>query len=206
MVYRMAVYKHVVGGPGAAGDIWTSGFHSWAAVDDLAAAHAALIEWGDTALAAGGLAEYWADTTSVTNLTTYRLNPATGRATGVVRSSAAIVGLGGAQQPAPRDCVVVGLRTDLPGASGRGRMYLPAVSTDNLTSTGLISNAAKTAIADIFAMAMVNHLSWGYTPGIWRLALGNTITDLVGVTVSAVQGNQRRRSNKIPANYAIATV
>jgi hypothetical protein len=202
----MAVYKHVVGGAGAAGDIWTSGFHSWAAVDDLPAAHTALDEWVWTALGAGGLADFWADTTVVTDLTTYTLNPATGRATAVARSSVAIAGTAGTGQPAPRDCVVVGLRTDLPGASGRGRMYLPAVSTDNLTTTGLIEPAAKTAISANFATAMVNHLAFGYQPGVWSLALGNTITPFTSITVGSVQGNQRRRSNKIPASYTVATI
>jgi hypothetical protein len=201
----MAIFKHVVTGSGAAGDIWTSGLHSRMVVEDAGAAHAAWEAALEIMLGAAGIGSYWADTTGSTNCTTYTLDQATGHATWAVRSNAVHVGTGGAGQPAPRDCIVVGLRTAVPGPAGRGRMYLPAVSTDNLSATGLISDAAKTAISNAVGSALLSLQTASVLPGIWRVGLGDAVTGFRTVTVSGVQGTQRRRSNKIPAAYTSNT-
>jgi hypothetical protein len=213
----MTIYKHVVSGPGAAGDIWTSGLHSFGAVDNIAAAHVAWAACAALIFNAGGILPHWADNTSATELTTYRLDPTTGRATLVARSSVVHTGTGGAGQPAPRDCVVVGLRSVVPGASGRGRMYLPAIAVDQLDSVGLIPSAVRTAIATCVSTGIIAMTAAGFIPGVWRspkpagpggvppavLSSGDAIIAFDAVTVGAVQGNQRRRSNKIPATYTV---
>lgn len=200
----MTIYKHTIGGAGAAGDIWSSGLHTFSQANNIGAAHAYWEGAMEILVGAAGLGTWWADNTHATEAVTYKLDPATGRAVALQRTSVDHPGSGGAGQPAPRDCVVIGLRTVIPGPSGRGRMYLPAVATDNLDATGLISAAAKTGIANAAGSALISLSTNGLVAGIWRLALGDSITGFATVSVSGVQGSQRRRSNKIPPNYTTA--
>jgi hypothetical protein len=216
----MPIYKHSISGPGAAGDVWTSGVHSFHTISNVGEAHA---QW-ETAAAAifggAGVRTYWAPGTTANELATYQLEPTTGRATAVLRSSIAIAGISAGAQGPPRDCVVVGLRTVVPGARGRGRMYLPGVALSHLTADGLIVDAVRQAIADHFGSGLFAMEVASYIPGIWAaphaagpggvppevFGAGDSIIGLTSVSVSAVPGTQRRRSNKIPAGYKVAAL
>ena len=200
----MAIYKHVLSGPLAAGDVWTSGLHT-SGIGTLAAAHAAFMAFVSGIGGASGLGPLWSTNTAIREVRTYSLNLANGKATGVARGSVTINGTGAANAAAPRDCIVIGLRTANPGKSGIGRMYLPGVTPDLLSTTGLIEDIPKTTAAGVMAANLNDLGDAGYVPVVWSVAnpAGFVIT---GVTVAATQGTQRRRSNKIPASYAAASV
>lgn len=204
MVTRMPIYRHVVTGAGAAGDMWSVRVHSHSAVLNLAGAQAAWVTALASMLGVAGIGQYWPNLTGSSEAVTYNLNPATGRAVSVSRGAAVHMGTGGTAQGGPRDCVVVGLRTVIPGPAGRGRMFFPNVSSDNLTTTGLISTAAKTGIAGAVGAALVVMNSAGFLVGVWKPALADSINGAVSVTVGSVPGTQRRRSNKIPNSYVSA--
>lgn len=197
----MTIFKHVVSGPGAAGDVWNTGLHTQGVLG-IVAAHAAWASAVNTILN-GGVADHWPLSTVATQATTYVLNTTTGKATAVQRSSMTIAGFGAGTQGPPRMCTVAGLRTNTPGPSGRGRMFLPGVQLEDLTATGLIESAARTAIATAVRDGLADLDTAGLIAGVWRL--GQLVTDpYTYVTVGQVPGTQRRRSNKIPASYVVS--
>lgn len=200
----MAIFKHVMGGPGVAGDQWVSGFHS-SSSSALAAVHSAFSSFVTSALGASAVAQFWPVGTQVRDLITYQLNPVDGKATAVTRSSVTINGAGSALAPAPRDTLTVGLRTGTPGVRGRGRMFLPGVAVDNLTAEGLIEDAVKTSVAGYISTALNTMKTAGHPPIVWS-TISPAGLFVTGVTVSQVPGTQRRRSNKISPAYAVATV
>ena len=206
----MTVFRHVLGGPGAAGDQWSSGFYTHGPANVTAEAVHVLMQAavesyiGDGGpLLADGVCQYWNPATHLRDLTTYQLDPATGRATGIYRSSAAIVGKSAGAQPPPRDALVVGLRTALPGPSGRGRMYLPGIARSHLDAQGLIPEAVRQSVADSMSQLFKDLWANNIMTGIFHVG-ADAVLSLTGVTVGAVPGTQRRRSNKIPQAYAQA--
>lgn len=200
----MAIFKHVLGGPQSAGDQWTSGFHSQGS-GPVESAHAAFAAQVQAALAGQGLAQWLPAATTIGDLTTYLLDTATGRAQAVTRSGVNIVGTGTGAQPSPRDAVVCGLRTAIPGPRGRGRMYLPAPSLNNWDADGLLAAAARQGIANAVGAMLGGMAGAGYVPGLFHL--GNAAVDAFNaVTVGTVAGTQRRRTNKIKSAYASRAV
>jgi hypothetical protein len=200
----MTVFKHVMGGPGAAGDVWTSGLHT-TGVLSVSAAQTAWVAFVADVAGASGLGPLWPTEVSVATANTYTLDPTSGKATALVLGSVTAAGTAVGDASPPRDAVVIGLRTNKPGPAGRGRMYLPLVNRGALTATGLITSTAQTTIAGAFAAALSDLATAGLLPVVWRP--GSPSGDaIIGVTVSAVPGNQRRRSNKISPQYVSATI
>jgi hypothetical protein len=200
----MAIYKHVMSGPGAAGDVWTVGLHS-SGVGTLAAAHSAFQAFITSLTGPSAIGPVWTLATQIQELVSYTLNPATGRATAKVQSSVSVGGTSTGGQPDPRSCVVVGLRSTVPGPSGRGRMYFPAPSLDNLTADGLIEEACRTTIAGSIAAGLGDMGGSGFVPVVWSVS-NPAGSPIQSVTVSQVPGTQRSRSNKIPNAYTIANI
>lgn len=197
----MPIYKHTVVGPQAAGDQWTSGFYSDQDDANISNAHTAWTAAVEAIFGADALGELYPTTTAVREVITYAIDPATGKATGVRRGSVNLNGtIAGGLQPSPRDCLVIGLRTSVPGQGGRGRMYLPAPALANLTATGLVSDATRTAAAAAIGLGVAEMVAGGMTPGLWK-AGASTVLPFVSATVGQVLGTQRRRSNKIPNAY-----
>lgn len=198
----MTILKHVLGGPQSAGDQWTSGFHSFGANLTAAAAHALLSAAVNTAIGGTQLAQYLAPTTRITDLTTYVLDEVTGKAIDVARSAVNIVGTSAGAQAPPRAATVIGLRTNRPGPRGRGRMYLPAPALSNFDANGLITAGARNGIGGAMSSLMAQCRSRGLDPGLFdRSGLNPEIVPFHQVTVGAVAGSQRRRTNKIPPGY-----
>jgi|ERR1044071_565684 hypothetical protein len=200
----MTILKHVLGGPQTAGDQWTSGFHTFATNLAAEAAHDLLEAAFAISLGANMLKPWIAPGTRITDLTTYVLDPLTGRALEVARSAVDVTGTSAGAQPNPRLATVIGLRTAKPGVSGRGRMYLPAPATTNFDATGLITAQAREGIGAAMSAFMAQCASRGITPGLHDKATG-TIVPFRQVTVGAVAGSQRRRTNKIPNSYVSYT-
>lgn len=103
-------------------------------------------------------------------------------------------------------CLVVSLRTGLPGRTKRGRMYLPLHSAVSATS-GQVPAATCTAFSNAVAGTFN---SWnGAHPGFVSV-VSRTSTSSAAVTqcqTNSVTDVQRRRENKlVPNNNALATV
>jgi hypothetical protein len=185
-------------GPGSAGDVWVSTLHT-SGVASLNTAHSA---WADfvTNTIGSHLAAMWATTTQVTQIITDQLDDLTWKNTAQVVSALNIVGTSTGKAVSPDNCLVVGLRTDLPTRAGRGRMFLPSPSADHYAATGRFVGADTTTIANDFStgievlnntvQAVIAHRS------------SHTTTPITRVTVGDIAGIQRRRSNKDTVNYA----
>lgn len=199
----MAIFKMNIGGPGAAGDVWTSGTKAESTLS-LLLVHEA---WLTAATALWtGVKPRLSGNTYFNDLTTYEIDATTGRALGVLRETGlAIAGTSVGAQPDPRMSTVVGLRSAIPGPRGRGRMFLPGVALTNLDANGLISFAAREAIAAAVATALHNLRTALVRPGIHHLG-DPFVSQFVSATVGQVPGTQRRRSNKIDNNYSSATI
>lgn len=200
----MTVFKHVMGGPGAAGDVWTSGLHTIGS-GTIDAAQTAWTAFVNHVGGLTGLGPIWPTEVAVATANTYSLDPTTGKSTALVLGSVTLAGTATGDASPPRDCLVIGLRTNKPGPGGRGRMYLPLINRSGLSSTGLISPTNQTLIAGVLATGLEDLAAAGFVPSVWRpgAPTGDTIHS---VTVSAVPGNQRRRSNKISPQYVSAAL
>jgi hypothetical protein len=200
----MAIFRHVMGGPGAAGDVWTSRLHTigTGTIDAAQAAWEAFI--AQFPLVAG-VSGFWPGEVQIDQASTYQLDPLTGKSTALRLGSASVAGTSTGDASPPRDCLVVGLRTAKPGPGGRGRMYLPLVARTSLEANGLILSSVQTSLAAFFANILNDMASSGFTPVVWRQ--GSTTGDIItSVTISAVPGSQRRRSNKIAPRYESAVL
>lgn len=111
----------------------------------------------------------------------------------------------------PQSALVMSLRTDSPGASGRGRCYWPCL-VQSLDVNGRVSAANQTAILADFKAYMtgirsdlatafptigfdlaVRSKSTSSTPHVTRIQLGNVVD------------TQRRRRDSLPESYAATT-
>lgn len=188
-----------MGGPGAAGDVWTTRLHT-IGTGTVDAAQAAWQVFVSALTGPSALTPLWPNEVRVDTAATYQLDPLTGKSTSLRLGSASVTGAATGDASPPRDCLVVGLRTAKPGPGGRGRLYLPLVARTNLEATGLILPSVQTTVAAHFAATLSDLNIAGFTPVVWRQ--GSTTGDIItSVTISAVPGNQRRRSNKIAPRY-----
>lgn len=198
----MATFRHRVSGPGNAGDIWVSTFHS-SSGQTLSVVHAAFVQWCTDFLSTV-MAPLWTSGTTATLAETDQLQPASTHNAAQLKSSINIVGSAAGAPTDPRASVVVGLRTALPTHAGRGRMFIPAPGAASLTADGLlivataasISSGAKTAFGTFNATSQL----------VIFHRLGAGITPVNGITVGVVLGSQRRRTNKVPPDYQISTL
>lgn len=125
-------------------------------------------------------------------------------------SASASPGLGGLTMP-PQSAIVTSLRTDVPGGSGRGRIYWPnlagTLGTDgrmlaaNITTfltdmkaylTGIRTDLA-TAFPTIGFDLAIRSRTTSSTPHVTRLQVGNVVD------------TQRRRRDTLPENYQATT-
>lgn len=198
----MTNFRHRVSGPGAAGDVWNTTFHS-SSGQSLTTVHAAAVQWC-TDFLGSTMAALWTPDVSATQIETDELINNGHTNTAQLRSTLNIVGTATGQPTNPRVAVVVGLRTALPTRAGRGRMFVPAPGAGSLTADGLlavsvassISSGAKTAFGTLNATSQLV---------IFHRLLA-TITPVNAITVGVVLGSQRRRTNKIPPDYQESTL
>jgi hypothetical protein len=130
------------------------------------------------------------DVTSATEI-----DPLTGKNLGQVVTTQALVGTD-ATGPVPPQCaVVVSLRTALFNKAGRGRFYLPALSTDKVAA-GRILTAARDSCA-VASQKMVQSLNGaGYIVCVYHRAT-KTHDNVTQVSVGDVFDTQRRRRDKL---------
>jgi hypothetical protein len=203
----MPNFKHVILGHHTAGDIWTTGIHTNYS-EDVDATHALFVGPFLDALfdATSGVQTHWSTDVHVDEVITYELADLTGRAIAAARSQEVQVGAATGDSPPPRDCVVIGLRTQRPGRAGRGRMYLPCAAVNYLTD-GLLQPGPVAFFANAVGAAITALGAAGPLPVVWRPGIAPALGDPINsVTVSRVPGSQRRRSNKIAPAYATEPV
>lgn len=202
----MTNFRHRIKGPGSAGDIWVCTIFSTSSAS-LAEAHAAWTTFCDSFFGST-MVGLWAKGTSANQLETDELDPTTGHNVAQQLGTVSYVGTNTGQQPDPRGSIVVGFRTALPTRAGRGRIYVPLCSTDGLDTDGTLLPATIDPISTQAADGL-RTMSGTTTPVIYHkvTAKNPTIstTPIIAVYVSQVVGSQRRRTNKVPPDYAITS-
>lgn len=111
-----------------------------------------------------------------------------------------------------QNAVVISLRTDTPGASGRGRLYWPALNAA-VGTTGRMTtptSAAMVADAKTYLMGMASDLATSFigitfTPAV-RSRLTKTTPHITRIQVGNVIDTQRRRRDTLPESYSSATI
>lgn len=197
----MTLYRGRITGPGSAGDIWVTTLHM-SSGSDLSAVSTAF----NTFVGGFGtdITPMWSTETQISEVIVDQLDASGRHNVAQTRNSVTIKGTGSGNALDPRTAVVIGLRTAIPTRAGRGRMYWPAPDDSHLTTTGLLASADADTLADGMA-GELSTLAGTATPVIFHRALG-TFTAITSVTVGQVLGTQRRRTNKVAANYQSANL
>lgn len=198
----MTIFRCVAGGPGPAGDVWSASLHVDSA-QTISTVMAAFNTFASTFLG-GAVKSVWPTVVSCTSLVVTQLDPITGKNVLQASMPVSIVGTDAGAALPQRAAMVIGLRTALPTRAGRGRFYLPAPSIAHLDADGLFASVPRGTIANAAAAAL-DTLNATAQAVIYHRAT-KTSTAVNAVTVGQVLGDQRRRTNKIAANYVQAPV
>jgi hypothetical protein len=126
-------------------------------------------------------------------------------------STTAMPGTGTLALP-PQNAIVASIRTNTPGASGRGRLYWPALAIA-LNGTGLVNAPPPATIAldmKTYLNGMASALATQFAPITFNLAVRSKTTrttpHAVRIQVGNVVDTQRRRRDNIPESYASVTL
>jgi len=157
----MPLYQHRFQGSLPAGDrfVW-----SWWAtsIRSTTDAQAAAVAWLTAfAGAADGLQDKTTPGVSVDKVSTGMIDTATGQQLQVAETVVFFPGTGATPTIPQEVALVVSLRTALANRRGRGRFYLPCLSTSCLTTTGRVSAATITDL-----MAALNTAWAAYNTGL----------------------------------------
>lgn len=120
----------------------------------------------------------------------------------------------GSPTKTPQDALVLSLRTNTPGARGRGRMYWPALGATISSAFQLTVPTAAATVADwkTFLAGIGNEMNQ-YFIGIAdarrvvlsvRSVTDHVNRDVVSLQVGNVLDTQRRRRDAIPESYSAA--
>jgi len=121
--------------------------------------------------------------------------------------SPALVGTGTVVSP-PQSAIVISLRTNTPGGSGRGRMYWPFIGLGVSTTTGRIPAATvtnvmggmKTYLNAIRGVLATNFPTIGFDTAV-RSRATHTTPHVVRLQCGDVVDTQRRRRDHLPEAY-----
>jgi hypothetical protein len=181
----MALFRCTFSGSYAGGEAFTTGFYVNTTADGDAA---------DLAEAVGDIyvAQSWSIATplmpsdTVDKMTVYKYASIGTPAIDAAEYELNEVGTAsGSNALPPQNSIVVTLRTGAPGASRRGRMYLPFRGMSGCTATGLVATGAQEAIGDGIAaffgavnLATVQHVvvasqKTGQTHNVTTIEVGN---------------------------------
>lgn len=188
----MALFHHTFSGT-SVGDSWSFNCHTVGA-GTLAAAQAGAVAAAN-ALWTGQLDGLVCDDVVLTEVSTASLNEETDKQISRLADDLNLPGVGAAECLPFQCSVAVSLKTDFATRSGRGRFYLPPMTTA-IMSAGRVSAAAITT-----AVAAVNAW-WGAldTAGLALVIRSKTSHTSVSVTsgnIGNVVDTQRRRRNKL---------
>lgn len=192
----MGTFRHILNGTLPAGDIFSFGFSTQGG-GDLGAAHAATssfveLMWGTStyqSLVAEGCVLTGYKTILYTSTTPLKT-------AGVLETEVDLAGIN-THNSLPQDmCVVLSLRTAVPGPKGRGRMYLPAPCVDSSSAIGELTTAAQDNISAWAGAALGDVSGAGFTPVVVSRTTG-VASNIVNGSVGTVFDAQRRRVNKV---------
>lgn len=151
---------------------------------------------------------YLSPATSLDNIVTTELDPATGKNVAALVQPGPILGTGTPPTVPQQTCILVTLRTVNASKKGRGRQYLPCPVIGTLDPTGTLSNAAAVIIDTAYG-AMLTSIGGNGQPIILHggfngrdangkptyLQLSPDI--ITSSQVNRVLATQRRRTNKV---------
>jgi hypothetical protein len=112
---------------------------------------------------------------------------------------------------APQTAVVTSIRTNTPGASGRGRVYWPAMGASLTTAGRLNTPSNSLVVADMktYLLGIRSALAAGFPLIGFDLAVRSKTTHTtphaVRIQVGNVLDTQRRRRDSLPESYVAAT-
>lgn len=191
----MAIFRHVISGT-TPGEIWTWTMHT----DSTLEVDAAQAAW--TTAVSGYLEDGSPPLTNsfptsvvATQTSTALLSGATGAQVTRRISAINIPGTSADEMLPYQIAVAVSLRTDLATRAGRGRFYLPPVST-TLLADGRIPAANVELLADRSQDFLQALATAGLDPVIYHRA-SNDSTPVTSVDVGDVFDTQRRRRNSL---------
>jgi hypothetical protein len=196
----MTVYLHRYNGVLPAGDIFSFGWHGTTTLS-LSLSHNNALTWESTFWEGGGGAVGYNTVlvpgVNLQNVTTYQLDTVFPyRTVAVASSDFTDPGLSVANSLPQDVSVVVSLRTDTPGRTGRGRIYLPAPDVTTLTANGELKTATQTNVAFAAQTAFGLVVLAGEVPVIFSRSTG-LAKDIIRVGVGTVFDRQSRRVNKV---------
>lgn len=127
-----------------------------------------------------------------------------------INSTVAQAGTGSIRMPA-QSALVVSVRTDTPGGSGRGRLYWPGLggtidTTARLSSplTSTVLNDMKTYLLGIRSDLAASFPTIGFDLAV-RSRTTHTTPHAVRLQVGSVIDTQRRRRDALPESYVTTT-
>lgn len=188
----MAIFRHVLSGT-TPGEIWSFTLHTEGSLDVDAAATA--FTSASTAFWTGSMDALFATDVVATQASTATLSEATGgqitrRITGL-----SLPGTATEEMLPFQVAVVVSLRSALATRSGRGRFYLPPLTTASLES-GRLVETDQSAVANYASTYLQALDTAGLAPVIWgRTSL--TATPVTELDVGDVFDTQRRRRGSL---------
>lgn len=117
----------------------------------------------------------------------------------------------GAPNKTPQDCLVFSLRTNTPGARGRGRLYWPALQATLSASYQLTTPAPATVVADVktFLSGIGSQMNAAFASISQvrtvvlsvRSVTDHVCRDVVKLQVGSILDTQRRRRDSLPESY-----
>lgn len=193
----MTIFRHRASGPGPAGDIWTATLHS-SSSQPLSSVHQSFLTFAASFYNAI-MIPLWPVGVELNDLLTDQLDPTGKHNVGQVSTTENYAGTG-AGQALPQDiALVLGFRTAMPTRAGRGRQYVPAPDATSLNANGTLKSTVAGSVASGLASAL-QAMTSTTTPIIFHRTT-NTFDAITNVTIGQVLGVQRRRVNKVPADY-----
>jgi hypothetical protein len=192
-------------------EVWSMGFStqpvigSTPSMDDVALTALTLFEeqvWGSVAIKAA-----MPNGTSLDSSRAQSFDDA-GVVTGTGEAQLSTPEYGDSVNSLPPQCaVVVSLRTPIPGARGRGRMYFPAPGADQVGIAGRLLTATRDAIG--LRMALFFN-AFNADPAMPTVAVassvGEFVTSVDEIRVGDVIDTQRRRRDALPEAYVVNEV
>ena len=197
----MTVYRCTASGLTPQGELWVTGL--WlekvgGTISGAAAAwHTAFdLMWAGVASPADSILQFISVDASCVETVVNSVDASFRHNVEQVRTSESLAGTSMSENLPPQTSAIVSLRTALPTRAGRGRMFLPPMTTDVEVTTGVIDPTSADRISLAAEGMLQSLITSTYQPVIAHRQLGTT-TNITSCNVPNVFGTQRRRTNKL---------
>jgi hypothetical protein len=198
----MTIYRHTAKGISSGGQ-WSTSIHTSSAVAIAAAsagwATAWQTLWNGLAPPADNMDQLFATNVETLSLVTSQLDPVTGHQIARAEDDVTLLGTSAASTLPPQCSAGITWLSNLASKKGRGRMYLPPMSTSSLTA-GLINTASRAIIKAAADNLLAELTAATLAPVIFdRTTL--VATPITIPRVGNVVNTQRRRRDKLVPSY-----